>query len=187
MIDIGSLIAGLGFRFRSVLNFIISGYLLAAVFSFFGKGDGGFSNLASVAGFFRLPELGRWICSIYTLLSGENVRAGISMILAVWLLIACLALLGTYKDGASLILMPDSTMAAALVFVLGADLVRSGWWYWLGGVAVVATLCSIWWCNRRLETSNGLSVSLVAFFGMLTAVIYVLVAPPLWLAGAERR
>lgn len=185
VVDWGSLVAGFGFRFRSLVNLLISGYLLAVVLSLFGIGSHGFTNFGEAAGFVGLTELRTWVVDAYAALGGGDAPAPLIIVLSVWLLFTCLVLGGGYKDGSPSNLMPNSALASATTWALWVDFVTPGsvlnWAFW----AILATLVWISWSNTHFTTTDGLDVPLLALCGILTSFVYAVIAPPLWLAGAD--
>lgn len=88
MSDWGSLVAGAVFKFRGLVNFFFSGYLLAVAASLCGFGENGVTNLANAAGFVGLEELRNWTFAKYT--SVVNADATFTLlILSCWTFVSC--------------------------------------------------------------------------------------------------
>ncbi|PHP52990.1 hypothetical protein BW737_005620 [Actinomyces ruminis] len=185
MIDWGNLITGFGFRFRSLVKLATSGYLLAAVLPRFGFGESGLTNLANVAHRMRLLALGDWIENAYQLLGSGSPNGALVIVLGIWLALICMALLGEYKEGVSSNLMPNAAIAAACIWALWVDLVSPGTIVNLAMVAIVVTLIVIAWTVDHFRSAEGFTVAFIALIGIVVSFVYVVIAPPLWLAGSD--
>lgn len=178
MIAWENLLTGFGFRFRSLLNLVASSYLLASILPFFGCGESGFSNLASVARHFRLVALGDWIENSY-----QSLRSGIPwwvliIVLVVWLFLVCVSLVGEYKDGVPSNLIPNSAVATACIWCLWVDFISTGIAILFAFIFVIPTLGFIWWLE-------GKGTACAALGGIVGSFFYVVLAPPLWFAGSD--
>ncbi|WP_143233289.1 hypothetical protein [Actinomyces ruminis] len=162
-----------------------SGYLLAAVLPRFGFGESGLTNLANVAHRMRLLALGDWIENAYQLLGSGSPNGALVIVLGIWLALICMALLGEYKEGVSSNLMPNAAIAAACIWALWVDLVSPGTIVNLAMVAIVVTLIVIAWTVDHFRSAEGFTVAFIALIGIVVSFVYVVIAPPLWLAGSD--
>lgn len=199
VIDWGNLFTGFGFKFRSVVNMAVSGYLLAVALPQFGVGESGFTNIANVAHFLQFNELGDWIENIHTSICSDKPNKALIVVLFVWLVLICLALENQYKDKHKLRsnLMPNSAMSSAFIWALWTDLISSGKIANIALVAISITLAIIFivvliqyddTLNRNGVWDRVKEAFLTVFAaspGILISFIYVVIAPPLWLAGSD--
>lgn len=189
MNDLGSLLAGFGFKFRSIVNLLASGYALAALLPYFGLGESGFTNLANAANGIQLTSLGEWIQSTYRSLGSGMPSTALQIVLFVWLMLVCLSLLAHYKDGAPSNLIPNSAIASAFIWALWVDLVSPRSILNLAVIAIVLTLIAIELSTAGIKNcfkAESWETSLLALIGILSSFAYILIAPPLWMAGPDQ-
>lgn len=197
--DWEKLLTGFGFKFRSLVNLLGSCYLLAAVLPYFGYGESGPGNLSIAVRSIKLTFLSEWISETYRLLGAGTPSKELKFVLIVWLVLICLCLVGEYKDSASSNLIPNSAFASALIWALWVDLVSPGSIVNSALGVIVLALIVIVLMNKGIHIppshdffslrgwfdSEGWFGALAAFVGILSAFFYVVIAPPLWLAGSD--
>ena len=190
MISWETLLVGFGFRFRSLLNWLISCYVLAVVLACFGVGPSGFGNVAAAADFVGLAGLGRWVGAAYSALGAGEAPWWLAGLLLVWLALGWLVLGRTYsqgvRDGHAVNLIPNCAFAAALASALWRDLVAPGRGWELG---LVALLVAAWIASsvRGAFWEDRVAVAGLALLGVLLTSVYAFLAPPLWLADTDSR
>ena len=182
-------LTGLGFRFRSLLNWLVSCYALAVALTCCRVGQSGFENIATAAGFAGLTDLSRWVDSAYSALGAGDAPGWLLGLLLVWLALSCLVLGLTYSEGAlggrTVNLIPNCAFAAALACALCHDLAAPGWGWSLGPIALLVTGAAVAAAVRGTFWKNRLAVAGLALLGVLLTPSYAFLAPPLWLAGPD--
>lgn len=200
MFNLGSFLTGFGFKFRNLVNLAASGYALATILPFFGFGESGFANLTKAAKGIQLTSLGDWIQSIYRALGSGTPSTPLLIVLTSWLIVVCLSLKSDYEEKTPTNGMLNSAIASAFIWALWADLVSPGSILNLAVVAIAITLIAITPVKAGINTLNneehsfkeritekdGWHSASLAFLGILLSFVYVVIAPPIWMAGPNQ-
>lgn len=186
MNDWGSLLSGFGFKFSSVVNLIISAYLLATLQAVFGLGTSGFDNMANVASFLQLDALSDWITHIYGGLTQSSSSAAVERVLATWTVLTGFFLVYTYWRGYPINLLPNSSLTATLCWALWLDLDPQRSILNFGLAAILVCIITSSLSPHHFSREDRLTTAGMMLLSIILSFFYVVMAPPIWLTRQDR-
>lgn len=186
-----TLLASFGFKFRSVVNLLVSVYAVAVTFSFWDYGSSGIENVASVFGLLGLNSVASGIASSYITIRDFTGVAHdfLAFLVGAWLVLSCIFFAQTYEEELPKMhnIAPNSVFGVTAFFGLCVDLFSPGnpW-----NLALAPIIASVAWgsynavkissCTHKVP--NALAVSFVIALGLLSVPLYLVLSFPLWFA-----
>lgn len=186
-----TLLASFGFKFRSVVNLLVSVYAVAVTFSFWDYGSSGIENVASALGLLGLDSVASGIVSSYITIREFTgaTRNFLAFLVGAWLVLSCIFFAQTYKEDLPerLDIAPNSVFGVTAFFGLCVDLFSPGNPWNLSLVPIIASVAwgsynavKILSCTHKVP--NALAVAFVMALGLLSVPLYVVLSIPLWFA-----
>ena len=192
-----TLLSSFGFKFRSVVNFLVSVYAVAVTVSFWDYGSSGIENVASALGQLGLDSVASGIVSSYITIREFTgaTRSFLASLVGAWLVLSCIFFAQTYKVAQTykedlpqrLNIAPNSVFGVVAFFGLCVDLFSPGNPWHLSLVPIIA---SVAWGSynaakispRAHKVCNALTVAFVMALGILSVLLYAALSIPLWFA-----
>lgn len=176
---------------RSMINCLISGYALAVLLAQKGVGSSGVLNLSEAFGFIGFDSVSSWLKRSYSFaISAAKaepiVFQMIASVVVVWVVLTCVSLAREYWYGPIVDMIPNCAFAVLLSLSLCFDFLPQTGVPIAGLLIVLATLVSV---ALRFKDNSEVRrlVEIAMLLSLMAATVYIIVAPPIWLATKSDR
>lgn len=188
---VSAVLSSFRLSFRSTVNCLISGYALAVLLAQKGIGSSGVANLSEMFRFIGFDSVSSWLNRFYSyVINAANVEPKafqvIASVVVIWMVLTCVSLAREYWHGPSVNITPNCAFAVLLSLSLCFDFFPQTSIPIVGLLIVLATLVSV--ALRFKENSEVRRlVEMAILLSMMAATVYIIVAPPIWLATKSDR
>ena len=188
---VSAVLSSFRLSFRSTVNCLISGYALAVLLSQKGVGSSGVVNLSEAFRFIGFDSMSSWLKQsyFYVINAASTEPKAFQMIASVvliWMVLTCVSLAREYWYGPSVKIAPNCAFAVLLSLSLCFDFFPQTGIPVVGLLIMLATLVSVALRFKEDLEVGGL-VEMAILLSLIVATLYIIVAPPIWLATKSDR